>query len=202
MLQSSAGAQPSEDHLSRLLGLPENTLRGVVLPWPYDDHAHPWARLEVGTLTFPEYWELAVAMAAAREVSLEQKHLLRAFGRGAQVWWPLVHRIVQWRRDYRTALVTNNVAEFGDLWRQTIPVDRLFDEVIDSSRVGFRKPMPEIYTIAAERLGVALQRCVFLDDVECNVDGARAVGMHAIHVHDPMQGLADLEALLAGDAGS
>src|SRR5207302_1315443 len=100
---------------------------------------------------------------------------------------------------YRTALVTNNVAEFGDGWRQLIPVDELFELVVDSSQVGVRKPDPRIFRLALEQLdGVRPEQAVFLDDFEANVAGARQVGMHGIVVGEHRaEALARLEDLLA-----
>ena len=57
----------------------------------------------------------------------------------------------------------------------------LFDEVVVSADVGIAKPEPRIYAIAAQRLGLPAADCVFVDDLEPNVDAARAAGMHAIH---------------------
>ena len=83
----------------------------------------------------------------------------------------------------RTAILTNNIKEYGDAWRRTLPVDELFDCVVDSSHEGVRKPDPAIYRIALERLGVAEpSRAVFLDDFEANVIAARALGIHGIVV--------------------
>jgi HAD superfamily hydrolase (TIGR01509 family) len=65
-----------------------------------------------------------------------------------------------------------------------IPVDALFEVVIDSSAVGIRKPNPLIYMMALDQLGVAAGNSVFLDDAVGNIDAARAVGMHAILVED------------------
>jgi putative hydrolase of the HAD superfamily len=82
----------------------------------------------------------------------------------------------------RTALVTNNVAEFGDGWRSMIPVDELFDVVIDSSRAGVRKPDPAIFRAALDALEVTAPASVFLDDYMGNVTAARDLGLLAIHV--------------------
>lgn len=55
----------------------------------------------------------------------------------------------------------------------------VFDAIVRSDEVGLRKPDPEIYLLTAERLQVPPQACVFVDDLLQNVEGARAVGMHA-----------------------
>ena len=84
----------------------------------------------------------------------------------------------------RTGLLTNNVREFRERWWSVLPYAELFDDVIDSHECGMRKPNPAIYELALERLGVLAAASAFLDDIETNVAGARAVGMHALLVVD------------------
>ena len=70
-------------------------------------------------------------------------------------------------RGLRTGIITNNIREYGDAWRGQLPIDELFDTVVDSSHEGVRKPNPVIYHTALERLGVANpSHAVFLDDFE------------------------------------
>jgi putative hydrolase of the HAD superfamily len=117
----------------------------------------------------------------------------------------VVDRIRTLRADgYRTALVTNNVREIAGQWRQIVPLDELFDVVIDSSEVGMRKPNPAIYLHTLELLGeVEPDRAVFLDDAPGNVEGARRAGLLAILVDDPAAAVAELDAVLgAGRDGS
>ncbi len=81
---------------------------------------------------------------------------------------------------HRTALLTNNVREWELSWRPLMPFEELFDVVLDSSAVGLRKPDPAIYRLTCERLGLEPAECLFVDDLECNVAAARAVGMEAL----------------------
>jgi epoxide hydrolase-like predicted phosphatase len=79
-----------------------------------------------------------------------------------------------------------------------IPVDELFEVIVDSSAVGIRKPNLRIYEMTLEQLGVAPENAVFLDDAPGNIVAARAVGMHAILVEDDHFGaFAELDRLLA-----
>ena len=59
-------------------------------------------------------------------------------------------------RGYRMAILTNNVREWEELWRAKLPVDEIFELVVDSAWVGMRKPEPEIYQLTIERLGETL----------------------------------------------
>jgi putative hydrolase of the HAD superfamily len=71
-----------------------------------------------------------------------------------------------------------------------------FDTIVYSHEVGHRKPEPAIYAIASERLGVKPQEVLFLDDLQANGDGARAVGMNAIRFLNTEQAILDLSAQL------
>ena len=72
----------------------------------------------------------------------------------------------------------------------------LFSDVIESSKVGIRKPDPEIYKMACTALDVAPARAVFLDDLGVNLKPARALGMATIKVTGAQQAIAELAELL------
>jgi len=71
-------------------------------------------------------------------------------------------------RGYRMAICTNNVREWEPLWRAKLPVDEIFEVVVDSGFVGSRKPEPRIYEITLERLGVPAAAALLIDDIEVN----------------------------------
>ena len=98
-------------------------------------------------------------------------------------------------RGLRFALLTNNVREWEPAWRAKLPIDDLFEVVVDSAFVGMRKPEPEIYALTLERLALPAGACVFVDDLEHNVVAARETGMHGIVYRDTAQAIAELEAL-------
>jgi len=100
------------------------------------------------------------------------------------------------RRGYRMGLLTNNVREWEHRWRAMLPVEELFDEVVDSARVGLRKPDPAIYALAAERLDVPGGEIVFLDDFAPNCLAAHAAGWTAVRFADTTQAIAALDAVL------
>lgn len=162
------------------------------------DNDHPWHRLERGEIPFSEYIDDLRVRAAAAGVPLGG-HGIFSDGSGIfEVHEEVITRVRSLRADgIRTAIVTNNIREFGDAWRALIPVDELFDAVIDSSEIGIRKPNPAIYRVALEAVGgVEPGEAVFLDDAEGNVIAARRLGMHAILVREPADALVELDAVL------
>ncbi len=101
------------------------------------------------------------------------------------------------RRDgYRIALLTNNVREWEPLWRAQLPVDELFDVVVDSHREGVRKPDPAIYRILLDRLGTTPQRCLFVDDTEENCRAAAELGIRTVRFADTGGAVSEISALL------
>lgn len=166
-----------------------------------DAVTHDWHRLEVGELTLQDYLLDVIERAPAL---LGEAIGMDAYARFVAempigVHWPVVHGIralQSW--GYTLALLTNNVREFGDSWRDTFPVDELFPVVVDSSHVGMRKPDPRIYELTCERIGVPPEACVFIDDNLDNVEAARALGIESIRFgDDPWAVLAELDAILA-----
>jgi len=98
---------------------------------------------------------------------------------------------------YRMAMLTNNVREWEPLWRSMLPVDEIFETVVDSAFVGCRKPESRIYSIALDRLGLPAERCLFVDDVQVNCEGAEKAGMTAVHFRDNEQAIAAVRAALS-----
>jgi putative hydrolase of the HAD superfamily len=97
---------------------------------------------------------------------------------------------------YRMAMLTNNVREWEPLWRPMLPVDEIFETVVDSGFVGCRKPESRIYALTLERIGMAAERCLFVDDVQVNCEGAEKAGMTAIHFRDTEQAIGEIRAAL------
>ncbi|MEC4614083.1 HAD family hydrolase [Tsukamurella tyrosinosolvens] len=149
------------------------------------DAGSPIHRLETGELPEPEF-DAAFA-AALRTRTGEPVHpdgvLRRMFARIQEdpAMWELAE-------DLRAAGVP--VAIVSNSWGggNLYPRERLaalFAPVIISEEVGLRKPDPAIFRLALERLGVPPERAAFIDDATPNVDGAAALGIHAIHHTDP-----------------
>ena len=105
------------------------------------------------------------------------------------------------RSRYHVGLLSN----IGDTTMDQLigPKERreLFDEVILSYQVGLIKPDPRLFVLMAQRMGIASEDCVMIDDVERNCTSAASVGMNAIHYQSNDQALAELTRLLeASDA--
>lgn len=100
-------------------------------------------------------------------------------------------------RGYRMAILTNNVREWEPIWRAMLPVDEIFELVVDSSVVGMRKPDAEIYELTLERLGgIDPGACLFIDDTEVNCEAAAALGIQAVHLRDNAQAIAEIRSAL------
>ena len=98
------------------------------------------------------------------------------------------------RAGVRTAMLSNS---WGDDRYDQAQLERLFDAWVISGEVGVRKPDPEIYALAAERLGLPPEECVFVDDLPGNLKPARALGMATVvHRGDAAQTLAEVSELL------
>jgi len=168
----------------------------------YDsDTDHAWHQLERGEITFVDALTRIKAAAEAAGFRFDTGEMFSMMVTDEIDRGLVVEAVRMVRaRGLRTAIVTNNIREYGDVWRARLAIDELFDLVIDSCEEGVRKPDPAIFRTALERLEVAdPARAMFLDDFEGNVLAARALGMQAILVGpDPRPALAELAARLEG----
>jgi len=101
--------------------------------------------------------------------------------------------------NFKTGCITNNLPAnaIGSAAGRTLYIAEvmvLFDHVIESARIGLRKPDPRIYAMMVETLGVNPRNCVYLDDLGINLKPARAMGMTTIKVESGAQAIAALEA--------
>ncbi len=167
---------------------------------PYDrDTDHPWHQAERGQMGLEAVRTQILADAAAEGLELDLYDMLKYMA-GSGIRDEMVERTRRLRTDgYRTGMITNNVVEFREYWRAMLPLDELFDVVIDSSEVAMRKPDPRIFTLVLDQLGgVEPSAAVFLDDYPGNITAAEAVGMHGILVSaDYHSAISELDSLLA-----
>jgi epoxide hydrolase-like predicted phosphatase len=173
---------------------------------PYDqDTDHPWHRVERGELSLSDYRTDVQIEAERAGFAMDPMEILKALGSGGSDGGVIradMMAVVTEVRDggRKTALLTNNAAELRDLWRPLMPLDELFDVVVDSSEVGMRKPAAAIFELTLTQLGgVAPEATAFLDDAPGNIVGAAAVGLQGILVtNDYQDAMTELRALLAG----
>jgi putative hydrolase of the HAD superfamily len=167
----------------------------------YDrDTDHPWHCVERGEISFEEASARVTENAATLGFEVDLMTILvRMGGEGGGIREDVVERVRSVRAaGFRTALITNNVREFSALWRATVPVDELFDAVVDSSEVGLRKPDPRIYELALELVDSEASGAVFLDDFEGNVRAAERLGITGILVEsDYRPAFDELERVLS-----
>jgi epoxide hydrolase-like predicted phosphatase len=163
--------------------------------------AFPLFELEKGRMTEAEFLEL---LESELEPELGHRPELHRF---REIYFDALdpnEQMVGLMRDlrsrgYRMALLTNNVREWEPLWRSLLPVDEIFELIVDSAFVGMRKPEREIYELTLERLGGPDPgACLFVDDVEVNCDTGRELGMTVVHFRDNDQAVPEIDAALEG----
>jgi epoxide hydrolase-like predicted phosphatase len=160
---------------------------------------HPLFELETGRMTEADFLH-----GLSEELSTQLGRPVELHGFGEQYFQHLHPNegMIDYMRElrergYRLAICTNNVREWEELWRAKLPVDELFDVVVDSAFVGVRKPEHRIYEMTLERLGVPAEVALLIDDIELNCDAARAMGIEAIWFRSNEQAMAEVEAALA-----
>lgn len=188
------------------LGLSQDEVTAIVFGSYEHDGDHPWHQLERGEISLEDARQHILERGRAHDLEVDIYDL---FGRmagnngGADSRRPLVDKVRELKeRDYALGIITNNVAEFGDGWRGLVPVDELFDFVVDSSSAGVRKPDPRIFELALAQLqDIEPAQALFLDDYLANVEAARALGLQAMHVGTDLDAtLRELDSLL-GEPG-
>ena len=161
--------------------------------------SHPLFELETGRMTEADF-----LAKLGNQLTTQLGRTVELHGFGEQYFEHLHpnERMIDYMRElsgrgYKLAICTNNVREWEQLWRAKLPVDELFDVVVDSAFVGVRKPEPRIYELTLERLGVPAEAALLIDDIEFNCDAASALGIEAIWFRSTEQAIADAEAALA-----
>jgi len=155
-----------------------------------------WSRLERGQLSMEEFAQAFSAEAKARGQELDAGQLMQALEEATDIRPQVAEMISDLRRfGLRTAALTNNWPS-EDQERKIDVLRPLFDVVVESFRVGMRKPEPAIYSLVLSQLGMSGERTVFLDDIGYNLKPARELGMHTIKVTDPNVAMSELVQLL------
>jgi putative hydrolase of the HAD superfamily len=162
------------------------------------DGLQPLFELETGRMT-----EAAFVQALGDQLTVQLGREIELHGFGERYFQHLHpnERMIEYMRElrvrgYKLAICTNNVREWERLWRAKLPVDEIFDVVIDSGFVGTRKPEPRIYELTLERLGVEPSSALLVDDIEINCEAARQLGIEAVWFRSSEQAIEEIEAAL------
>jgi putative hydrolase of the HAD superfamily len=159
--------------------------------------ADVWTGGELGTITLDD-----VHRTLSDRLGLDEQQLTAFM---ADVWREYVGtantELIEYARGlrprYRTGILSNSFVGAREREQAIYGFEDLVDEIVYSHECGMAKPDPRIYALACERLGARPGETVFLDNVQQNVDGARDVGIHAVHYRDNTQAIAEIEKLLA-----
>lgn len=181
-------------------GLPINVIRQINATHP-DDNA--WARFERNEISAAQFNEDFAAEAAAAGHQIPGEDVLACLSGTIRPQMVEVLKGLK-RRDYQIGCITNNVqagtgagmSRSADKAEAVASVLALFDHVIESSKVGVRKPDPAIYEMSCAALNIAPSEAIFLDDLGINLKPARALGMTTIKVGDAETAIAELSAHL------
>jgi putative hydrolase of the HAD superfamily len=178
--------------LERRHGAPAGSIRAINAR---DPDSNAWARFERAEIDAAAFDMAFAAEARAAGVAIPGHEVIAALA--ARVRPRMVAAMDALKAaGFKLGCITNNVTAdpITGAGRAAEVADALarFDHVIESSKVGLRKPDPRIYTMMCDTLGVAPAACVYLDDLGVNCKPAAALGMHAIKVVDEDQAIADL----------
>lgn len=186
------------DGYAASLGVASSEITKLVFGYGVPNGSHPWHKLERGEVTMEEATRQCV-----REVELAgiQGFDLRSFfaaigGKTDQAneMYAGVKRLKA--KGIQQIIVSNNIREFAETWQSMLP-EELFDDIVDSSNVGVRKPDPAIFHLALNVAESTPESTVFLDDYEEHVQVANSMGIHGIVVgKNPIKTLAVLENLV------
>jgi putative hydrolase of the HAD superfamily len=175
-------------------GLPVDIIRRT------NAHNHwenAWARFERAELDLDAFDDLFAAESRALGAEVRGREVLPLLlGEPRPEMIEALRRV---KARLRTGCITNNLPAnaIGSKAGRALYVAEvmaLFDHVIESAKIGLRKPDPRIYRMMVEALGVEPTRCVYLDDLGVNLKPAREMGMTTIKVSDTAQAIAELEA--------
>ena len=163
------------------------------------DGLHPLYELETGNLSEVDF---LAKLGDELEPAIGHRPELHRF---SEIYFEALHPnppMIELMREakaagHRMGLLTNNVREWEPLWRAMLPVDEIFEAVVDSGFVGCRKPDPEIYGLMLARLDdVPAEQCLFIDDVDVNCAAARELGMSAVHYQHNEQAIPEIRDAL------
>lgn len=180
-------------------GLPLDFIRTINAT---DPDTNAWAQFERNAVTIDEFDRLFDAEAQARGHSVPGKDVIALLSGNLRP--AMVTALTRVSERLKTGCITNNVqsgkgagmARSNEEANAVADVMKMFAVVIESSKVGVRKPSPEIYQMACEKLDIAPSDAVYLDDLGVNLKPARAMGMTTIKVVDPDKAIKELQEIV------
>lgn len=181
-------------------GLPRNIIRKINAS---DPDGNAWALFERAEISPVEFDKMFAQEAAVLGYNIQGSQVLALLS--GDIRPAMVDMLDQLKGDgYRLGCITNNVptgkgagmASSDAKARAVADAMARFEIVIESSKIGIRKPDPRIYLMMCEQLGVSPARCIYLDDLGINCKPAATLGMIAIKVVDERQALEALRAAL------
>lgn len=181
--------------------LPRDFIRTINATNP-DTNA--WAQFERNDVTFEEFCDLFEAECREQGHEVAARELMPLLS--GEIRPSMVEAVRRCKEQLVTACLTNNWVGYREGEAEPEPGSRdealaLFDHVVESSKVGVRKPDPRFYEIACEMAGVEPTEVVFLDDLGVNLKPAAAMGMTTIKVLAPDEALAQLEDVVGFPLG-
>jgi putative hydrolase of the HAD superfamily len=188
------------NRLETRLGISPDTVRRINATNP-DTNA--WAMFERSEIDTVEFDRRFSAEAAAFGVTLSGRDVLSCLQ--GSVRPRMLEALKRISGRYKTGCITNNVRSDGPDHATRDPrvaeAFALFGHVIESSKLGIRKPDPRIYGLMLEHLGVEAAKAIYLDDLGINLKPAKSLGMTTIKVVTGDDAIANLEALLGTRLG-
>lgn len=164
------------------------------------DGINPLFRLEKGEMTEADFLDqIADELESTLGHRPEMHRFSEVYFKALQPNQPMIDLMSELRDSgLRMALLTNNVREWEPRWRAMLPVDEIFELVVDSAFVGMRKPDAEIYELTLDRLaGPQPGDCLFVDDIAVNCEAAEGVGMESVHYREPDQAIREIRAAVS-----
>ena len=183
----------------REAGLPEDFIRSLNARNP---DANAWAKMERSEVSLAEFVTLFQSEALALGHKLDGWRVVQAIS--GDIRPQMVEALRRCKAAFRVACITNNMkhgdgpgmARSPDKAAAVAEVMALFEHIVESSKLGLRKPDPRIYRYACDLLGVTPEQCVYLDDLGVNLKPARDMGMRTIKVGDPDVAIDELETMV------
>ncbi len=164
--------------------LPKDIIRSINSENPNNN---AWAKFERNDIGLDEFDELFSIESKKRGYEISGKNVVKLLS--GEIRESMVDFLLLLKNNFKLGCITNNIQnhkkERINHLSDASKVMEIFDHIIESSKVGIRKPDPKIYYMSCDALGVDPTECIYLDDLGINLKPARKIGMTTIKVIDP-----------------